>query len=159
LPTLASGSQVSLAALVKPELIFIDLPAANRDDVLQALADRLSTVGAVPRPAELAHNLLERERLGSTGVGQGVAIPHCKMSGLRHGVVAVGRTLHPIDYGAVDGKPVQVLFTVISPTEAPGEHLQTLAAISRWVRAGQHIEAVLAAPTREAIYQLLVGEG
>jgi PTS system nitrogen regulatory IIA component len=151
-----AASSVSLAALIRLDLIFADLPAASRDEALGDVAKHLA--GSIPQGASLAQHLLERELLGSTGVGHGVAIPHCKLTGLRHGIVAVARLRDGVEYGAIDGLPVRILFVVVSPYEAPGEHLQIFAAISRWVRGDQHIESLLAAPDREAMYHLLVDE-
>ena len=150
---------MSLASLTRPELIFLDLPAGSREEVLRALAARLAAAGLVPSGEELYERLWERELLGSTGIGNGVAIPHCKLPGLRDGVVAVGRVPAGVDFHAVDGRPVRVFFLVISPSEAPGEHLKILAAISRWIRADQHAGALLEAADRETLFGLLAGEG
>jgi len=146
---------VLLGSLTRPELLFLDLRAADRQAVLHALAERVAAAGRVGDPAELYDRLWEREQLGSTGVGAGVAIPHCKLRGLAHGIVAIGVAPQGVDFAAVDGRPVRLFFLVVSPSEAPGEHLQVLAAISRWVKADRHVEKLLALPDREAIYRLL----
>lgn len=148
---------MSLAALTRPELIFLDLPAGSREEVLRMLSERLADAGLVPDGRELFQRLWEREQLGSTGIGNGVAIPHCKLPGLREGVVAVGRVPEGVDFHAVDGRPVRVFFLVISPSEAPGEHLQILAAISRWIRADANAGALLAAADRETLFHALAG--
>lgn len=148
-----------LGSLTRPELVFPDLPAADRREVLQAFADRLAGAGLVKSGDELFQKLWEREQLGSTGIGAGIAIPHCKLPGLDHGLVAVGLAPEGVDFEAADGRPVQVLFLVISPSGSPAEHLQILAAISRWVRTGQHAEKVLALRDPAAVYDLLQDEG
>jgi PTS system nitrogen regulatory IIA component len=155
LPGVASGSGLSLADLTRPDLIFTDLPPGSREEVVRSLADHVAACGLVPDAAKLAEHIWERERLGSTGIGAGVAIPHCKLGGLRNGLVAVGRTGSGVDFAALDGEPVRLFFLVISPTESPAEHLRILAAISRWIRADGHTAAVLAAPDGAAIYRLL----
>lgn len=147
-----------LGSLTRPELIFPDLPAADRSEVLRAFADRLAERGLVKSGAELFHRLWEREQLGSTGIGSGIAIPHCKLPGLAHGIVAVGLVPAGVDFGAADDRPVQVLFLVISPSGSPAEHLQVLAAISRWVRADAHAERILALSDPAAVYDLLRDE-
>jgi mannitol/fructose-specific phosphotransferase system IIA component (Ntr-type) len=90
-----------------------------------------------------------------------VAIPHCKLKGLARGVVAVGLVPAGVDFGAVDGQPVKVFFLVVSPAESPAEHLQILAAISRWIRADQHADQhagrLLALHDPAAVYDLLEG--
>jgi PTS system nitrogen regulatory IIA component len=161
LPSMAAasgGTGVGLAALTRPELMFPDLAATDRQQLLDELASRVAAAGLVADAPKLATQLWERERLGSTAIGFGVAIPHCKLAGLRQGVVAIGRTAVPIDFGASDGGPVRLFFLVISPPAAPADHLQTLAAISRWIRLEGHSAALLAAPDAQAMYQLLAGE-
>ena len=149
---------MELGALTRPELIFPDLPATDPEGVLRALAARVEATGQVRDGDELFQRLWEREQLGSTGIGQGVAIPHCKLKGLRHGVVAVGMVPAGVDFGAVDGQPVQVFFLVVSPAESPAEHLQILAALSRWIKADRHAGRLLALRDPARVYDLLRGE-
>ena len=148
-----------LGSLTRPDLIFPDLPAADRPEALRALAARLAGLGLVESGEDLFQRLWEREQLGSTGIGAGIAIPHCKLPGLVHGIVAVGLVPGGVDFGAADGRPVKVLFLVVSPDGAPAEHLQILAAISRWVRAGRHAERILALREPGEVYDLLRDEG
>lgn len=115
--------------------VFHALPGATRDEVLEELAFRLAQEGAVREPGELVSRLVERERLGCTGLGGGVAIPHCKLRDLDDVIVAVASTARPIDFGAADGIPVSLIFLVASPTGASAPHLQALARISRLLRA------------------------
>lgn len=149
-----------LGSLTQPDLVFPDLPDADRQDVLRALADRVADRGLVPSGAELSARLWEREQLGSTGIGGGIAIPHCKLPGLARGIVAVGLVKGGgADFGAADGKPVRVLFLVVSPSGSPAEHLQVLAAISRWVRASGHAEKILGLQDPASVYDLLQDPG
>ena len=148
-----------LGSLVRPELIFPRLAAGDRLGVLRAFADRVADQGLIPRAEDLYDKLFEREQLGSTGIGSGIAIPHCKLPGLLLGVVALGIVPEGVDFGAVDGSPVKLFFLVLSPPESPAEHLQILAAISRWVKAARHAEAILELPSREAIHAFLQEEG
>lgn len=148
-----------LDSLTEPELIFPELEATNRDDVLRSLAERLEDHKVIGSADELYGKLVEREQLGSTGVGAGVAIPHCKLRGLSQVVLAIGITRDGIDFGAVDTKPVRLFFLVVSPTEAPALHLQVLAAISRWLKQNSHVARLLELHDRQAIYHLLEGEG
>jgi PTS system nitrogen regulatory IIA component len=148
-----------LEALTRPDLIFPELQATDRPGVLRALADRVAQQGLVKDAAELYRRLLEREQLGSTGIGSGIAIPHCKLPGLESGVVAIGMVPEGVEFGAVDGKSVRVFFLVISPSESPAEHLQALAAISRWVKADRHAERLLELRDPAAVYDFLSREG
>ena len=149
---------MGLGSLTRPELIFPDLPAADRPEVLRALADRIAQSGLVRNGAELYQKLWEREQLGSTGIGSGIAIPHCKLPGLARGIVAVGLAPAGVDFGAADGQPVKVLFLVVSPSGSPAEHLQVLAAISRWLRADAHAERLVVLRDPAAVYDLLRDE-
>lgn len=146
---------MSLGALTRPDLIFPDLPATDSQGVLHALAERVASRGLIRNGDELFQRLWEREQLGSTGIGQGVAIPHCKLKGLARGVVAVGLVPAGVDFGAVDGKPVKVFFLVVSPAESPAEHLQVLAALSRWIKADDHAGRLLTLHDSAAVYDLL----
>lgn len=146
---------MALGSLTRPDLIFPDLPAADRPQVLRALAERAAARGLVRNGEELFQKLWEREQLGSTGIGAGIAIPHCKLKGLKHGVVAVGMVPQGIDFAAADGQPVRVFFLVVSPAESPAEHLQILAAISRWIKADDHAGKLLALHDPAPVYDLL----
>lgn len=150
---------MGLDSFVTPELIFPDLAGPDPPAVLRDLAEQIAALGLVRDAGLLYQKLLEREQLGSTGIGAGVAIPHCKMKGLERAVLAIGLVKKGIDFGAVDGEPVRVLFLLVSPNDAPAEHLQALAAISRWVKADRHVEKILHASERQAIYGLLQREG
>jgi PTS system nitrogen regulatory IIA component len=120
--------------LVDPRLVFLDVGGRTREDVLAELADRLARAGVVPDGGALAERLLEREKIGCTGLGSGVAIPHCKLAGLGDVVTALGVLPRPVDFGAADGAPVDLVFLVVSPPDASAAHLQTLARISRILR-------------------------
>lgn len=145
-----------LDTLTRPELIYSALPGGDRDSVLRAFADRMAERDLIPDSGALYAKLLEREQLGSTGIGSGVAIPHCKLKGLSGPILSIGVVGKPgVEFGAVDGKPVRVFFLVVSPTESPADHLQVLAAISRWIKADDHVAGLLEARTGQEIYDLL----
>jgi nitrogen PTS system EIIA component len=148
-----------LDSLTQPELIFPDLDATDRDTVLRSLADHVAGHEDRVDADDLFDKLVEREQLGSTGVGSGVAIPHCKLKGLSEVVMAVGISREGIDFGAIDTRPVRLFFVVVSPTDAPAAHLQVLAAISRWLKKDSHVNRLLALHDRQQIYDLLEEEG
>jgi mannitol/fructose-specific phosphotransferase system IIA component (Ntr-type) len=144
-----------LSSLIRADLIFVDLPGADGPTVLRAFAERVVERGRVGDADLLYHRLLEREKLGSTALGHGVAVPHCKIDGLRDVVVAVGLFQKGIDFEASDGEPVRLLFLVVSPSASPAAHLQSLAAISRWVKGEHHVERILELTEPQAIFDLL----
>jgi nitrogen PTS system EIIA component len=137
--------------------VFHALPGATRDEVLEDLAFRLAQDGCVREPGELVKRLVERERLGCTGLGGGVAIPHCKLRDVSEVIVAVASTAQPVDFGAADGIPVTLIFLVVSPADAAAPHLQALARISRLLRTPGVADGLRAA--RSAVEMLGVLRG
>jgi PTS system nitrogen regulatory IIA component len=146
---------VQLGSLIQPGLIFPDLPAVDRPQLLRVFAERIAARGLTREAEELYRKLWEREELGSTAIGSGIAIPHCKLPSLKQGVVAIGIVPEGVDFGAADGRPVRLFFLVISPSQSAAEHLQVLAAISRWVKAGHHVDQILQLRDPEAIYDFV----
>lgn len=147
-----------LDALTDPKLVFVDVPCADRSSLLRALSERLVEAGRFPDADDLYDQLWEREQLGSTGIGSGVALPHCKMSGLDEVVLAVALVPRGVEFEAVDHQPVRLVFLVVSPVDQPAAHLQCLAAISRWVKADDHLEKILEVEDAAAVCELLAEE-
>jgi PTS system nitrogen regulatory IIA component len=128
--------------------------ADSKAAILGLLADRFATIYALDA-AEVLSKFQERERLGSTGFGRGVAIPHARVAGVNRPVAAFLRLEAPVAFDAVDGRPVDLVFGLLSPEHAGAAHLHALAAISRMMRDEQMHAALAAAPGAEAIYGLL----
>jgi PTS system nitrogen regulatory IIA component len=128
--------------------------ADSKTAVLGQLADRFAAVYGLNRDEVLA-KIEEREKLGSTGFGRGVAIPHARVSGVTRPVAALLRPESPVAFDAVDGRPVDIVFGLLSPEHAGAMHLHALAAISRLMRDEAMHEALVQAPGPEAIYGLL----
>lgn len=147
---------MQLSEFIDFEAIKPALPAANKRGLFQMLgqlaAQRLSV-----EAAEVVSAVAERERLGSTGFGNGVAIPHGKLPGLARIYCLVARLAEPIDYKAVDGQPVDLVFFMLSPPEAGVDHLKALAAVSRTVRHGATLEKLRGARSRDALAAVLLG--
>lgn len=139
-------------------------PVRSKDEALHRLAALLAAGhgAGVWRESrledEIERVLVERERLQSTGVGSGVAIPHGSLEGIERLVGAVLLCPRPIDFDAIDGAPVSIFFAVIGPKRATGEHLKTLARISRLLRDGGFRERLLGAPTGRAAFELIAAE-
>jgi PTS system nitrogen regulatory IIA component len=132
------------------------LPGGNKRSLLQQLShlagQRLGIDAAL-----IVASLNEREQLGSTGFGQGVAIPHGKIEGLTRIYGLFARVGEPVEYKAIDGKPVDLVFLLLSPPDAGADHLKALAAISRVTRHGATLEKMRGARSRDALAAVLMG--
>lgn len=151
----AGGSAGRRDGLVDSRLVFSDLPGSTREDVLRELSRRIGALGAVADSDALMSRLIEREKLGCTGLGGGIAIPHCKLPNLADVVIAVATTAAPIDFGAPDGIPIRVLFLVASPADAAAAHLQALARISRLLRTPGVADALRVADSAGRLRDIL----
>lgn len=138
------------------ESIRVGLSAGNKRKLLQLLGQMAGTRLGYD-PAAIIATVAERERLGTTGFGSGVAIPHGKVAGLKNIYAMVVRLADPIDYKAIDGQPVDLAFMLLSPPDAGAEHLKALAAVSRVVRHGPTIEKLRGARSRDAFAAVLMG--
>ena len=106
----------------------------------------------------VAERLTERERLGSTGFGGGIAIPHGKIEGLEHIVAVFARLAQPVEFEAVDGLPVDLVFCLLSPPDAGADHLKALAQVSRWLRDPGFVAKLRGAGSDDALYALFAGQ-
>lgn len=132
------------------------LPGGNKRALLQQLASLASQRLGVEAGAILA-SLNEREQLGSTGFGQGVAIPHGKIDSLSRIYCLFARLSENVDYKSIDERPVDLVFLLLSPPDAGAEHLKALAAISRVTRHGTTLDRLRGARSRDALAAVLMG--
>lgn len=128
--------------------------ADSKAAILEQITERFGGVYGLDQ-AMVLERVEERERLGSTGFGRGVAIPHARIEGLARPVAAVLRLEAPVDFDAADGMPVDIVFGLLSPEQAGAAHLHALAAISRMMRDDRMHSALVQAPGEEALYALL----
>lgn len=149
---------MDLPSLIRPELVLPGLEVRDRSGALKAVSAWLAEKEWVPDAGTVFEKLTEREELGTTAVGHEVAIPHCKLKGIPGVLLAVVTVPGGVDFAAVDGRPVRLLFVVISPDGAPTAHLQCLAAISGWIRESGSLERVVGESDPAVIHRLLVGE-
>ena len=147
---------MQLSEFLDFEAIRVDLAAGNKRQLLNQLA-QIAAARLSLDPSAIADSVGERERLGSTGFGGGVAIPHGKLESLDKVYAIVARLAAPIDYKAIDGAPVDLVFLLLSPPHAGAEHLKALAAVSRLVRHGGIVEKMRGARTRDAMAAVLMG--
>ena len=132
------------------------LSGGNKRSLLQQLS-QLAAQRIAAEPAAILASLNEREQLGSTGFGQGVAIPHGKIEGLNRIYCLFTRLSEPLEYKAIDGRPVDLVFLLLSPPDAGAEHLKALAAISRITRHVPTLEKMRGARSRDALIAVILG--
>lgn len=142
---------------MKPEGAIHNLKARCKRDTLQAMADQGARL--VDRPAEeILATLLEREQLGSTGVGDGAAIPHGKLDGLSEITGLLALLENPVDFESLDEQPVDLVFLLLAPTNATAAHLKALAKVSRLLRDPEARAALRGADSAEALFAAAVAE-
>jgi len=148
---------MALADLVPQGGTTIDLGASSRKQALQALSE-IAAHGTGLEARIIFDAVMHRERLGSTGVGQGVAIPHARLKGINQVSCFFARLKTPVDFESIDGRPADLVFMLIAPEDAGAEHLKALAKVSRLLRRDDVRQRLRAAPDADAIRALLVGE-
>ena len=138
--------------------VFTGVAPADRDEVLREIVRRLVGVGSLDAEAETAvlRAVLKRERIGSTGVGRGIAIPHAKTSAVSRTVVAFARLTEPIPYGSTDGADVANVFLVVSPPEAAEEHIAILKWIASVARSDYYTSVLRNTSDPESLYSLFL---
>jgi PTS system nitrogen regulatory IIA component len=122
------------------DMIIAELESQDREGVLKEMVVFLKKKHKISKDKELFEKLLQREKLGSTAIGEGVAIPHCKMKGVKNPVVMLAVSKKSVDYQSLDGKPTYVFFLVVSSPDNPSLNLQILAAIAHLVRKSSSLE-------------------
>lgn len=145
---------MEITDLLVPQAVFPAIKANGKKQLLHDLAARAAQLTGIPE-RRIAETLTERERLGSTGMGQGIAVPHGRIAGLAKIVGLFARLETPIDYDAVDDKPVDLVFLLLAPEGAGADHLKALARVSRLLRNQPTCEKLRAAKDAEVLYALL----
>jgi PTS system nitrogen regulatory IIA component len=140
-------------------LVLPRLEAKDREGVLREMAAALAARHAGRLDADLLDKLLKREELGTTAIGKGVAVPHCRATGLASPVLLLGLSKDGVPFQAVDGKPSQVFFLLVSPEDNPGDGLRLLAAIASLTRRSRALASkLLKAPTPAEVLRTLRAE-
>ena len=141
--------------ILAPELIVPTLTATTKAGVLDELASAVAAQHREIDRTRLLEALDERERLNSTALGEGVAIPHGKLPGLRRVFAAFGRSPAGVDFQSLDGKPTHLFFLLVAPEESAGAHLKALARISRLLKDEGFRSRLREAPDAEALYRTI----
>jgi PTS system nitrogen regulatory IIA component len=147
-----------ISDILQVDAIEADLKAKGKQEVLAELVDTLLKVETRLDRDEVVKVLLEREKLGSTGIGDGIAIPHGKLKGLKDLIICFGRSRTGVEFDSMDGKPVHLFFLLIAPEESIGIHLKTLARISKLLKDSMVRQRLLEASTAEEFFSIIAEE-
>lgn len=145
-----------LSEILKPQNIKLPLAATNKTDAITELVHLLSINGDISNEQRVLNSVLEREATRTTGIGNGLAIPHGKTDGTSDLVMAVGRPAAPIDFQAIDGRPVTIIWLLTSPPDKTGLHIRALASISRMMTIDKFRIALNAATSGQEMYDIIV---
>lgn len=149
---------MKIAEFLSPKAVVADLSARSKPDVLKELSATLVQAHPELSAPRLLEVLQDREKLGSTGIGEGVAIPHGKLGGLPQLMASFGVARGGVDFEAIDGKPTYLFFALVAPENSAGVHLKALARISRLFKNARFRQSILEARTPEDIYKLIAEE-
>ncbi len=149
---------MKISELLNSESIVAELQATDKAKALAELTDALVVCNPSLDRDKVIRVLHNREKLGSTGIGDGVAIPHGKLEGVPELMLAFGRSRKGVDFETMDGQPAHLFFLLIAPEESVGIHLKTLARISKLLKDGSVRQKLLEAADQTAIYQAILDE-
>ena len=145
-----------LTEILKPNDIKIPLKATTKNDAIAELVQLLADNNQITEAKKVLDAVLEREATRTTGIGNGLAIPHGKCNGTKDLVMAIGKPSTPIDFQAIDGRPVNIIWMLSSPPDKTGPHIHALARISRLMTIDKFRLALLGAKTPQEAYDIIV---
>lgn len=146
---------MNIVELLDPVSVEAEIKSTTKNDVLEEMADVLLRSAQKLNRNEVLAVLKERERLGSTGIGEGVAIPHGKLKDIDQLILSFGRSKTGVDFDSMDGKPAHLFFLLLAPEDSISIHLKTLARISKLLKDQNVREQLLMADNAEEIYQII----
>jgi mannitol/fructose-specific phosphotransferase system IIA component (Ntr-type) len=148
---------MALADLLEPAYIQLNCPPLSKGEMIRTLVEPMAASGAVTSASRVTRALLDREKVMSTGVGGGVALPHAQSGAVARFTVGIARPREPIDFQALDGKPVQLIFLAVGPEDRTGL-MRVLTRISRLLYTGDLLRKLLKAATPEEVIRLIAAE-
>mgnify|MGYP003960527693 FL=1 len=149
---------MKISEILTKEHIIKDLKSFDKESVLEELSNFLKDRGEIPNKKNLLLSLIEREKLGSTGIGENVAIPHAKIRDIGKIITVFARSQIGVEFESLDQKPVNFIYLILAPENSTGQHLKALARISRLFKNPSLRESVLRANAIDQIYSILVDE-
>jgi len=145
-----------LTEILKPQNILTPMSATTKNQAIGELVALLAKNGEIQDANSVLNAVLEREMTRTTGIGNGLAIPHGKCSGTSQLVMAIGKLTTPIDFQAIDGRPVNLIWLLTSPPDKTGPHIHALARISRLMTSDKFRQALTQAKSAQEIYDVIV---
>jgi len=145
---------MTISALLSPQRIFLDTEISSKKKLLELIANIVADQTQMPESA-IYNNLLNRERLGSTGLGHGFAVPHARVENLDKTIGCLFRLKEPVNFESPDNQPVDLVFTIIIPQEATEEHLMILSSLASIFSQTDVCEAIRGAASRDEIAQII----
>jgi len=147
---------MKLSSLLTPERVLIDVKEKGKDAVLNFLVNKISGIGGIDDVDALKKEVMDREALGNTGIGRGIGFPHAKSSHVSSLQVLLARPAKPLDYGSLDGVPVNIILFIVAPVDGDNnEYLHTMARISRLLGKNNVREQILKAKSPEEIIDIV----
>jgi PTS system nitrogen regulatory IIA component len=147
---------MKFSELINKSYIIPEFKSSTKKQVLEELVGALASNKGEIDKVELLNALLEREKLGSTGIGDGVAIPHGKLNGLDNIILLFGKSGQGVDFDAIDRKPVCLVFLLVAPADSAGLHLKALARLSRMLREKEFKNSLLMASDAETLLKIII---
>ena len=147
---------MKLSEILRRECIISDLKAHDKKGALEELSGVITDQEPSLNKGYLLQVLLERERLGSTGIGEGIALPHGKVDRLDRLLVSFGRSLEGLGFDSIDDQPVYLFFLLVAPENSAGAHLQALAKISRFLKDSNFRQRLMDAKSNAEIYRIII---
>ena len=149
---------MTITDILTVDRVLPELEGSSKDAVLEQLANLLAGPATGTDAAKLVTVLRERERLNSTAIGEGIAIPHGRLSGIRNVVAGFARSSKGVDFDSVDRQPTHLFFVLVAPDDAAAMHLKALARISRLLKDKDFRARLLSIGSSQALYDAIVGE-
>ncbi|MFV0432269.1 MAG: PTS sugar transporter subunit IIA [Alphaproteobacteria bacterium] len=148
---------MELKDILSADMVFAELPARGKKQVLADITAKLTAKMGLDN-TDVFELILEREKLGSTGMGRGIAIPHARIPGLKHIVGAFAQLDTPIEFGSVDDQPVRLVFMLLAPEKSGAEHLKALSIASRTLRDRKFCKELANKQSHDELYKSLIAQ-
>ncbi|HOV89308.1 MAG TPA: PTS sugar transporter subunit IIA [Syntrophorhabdaceae bacterium] len=149
---------MKLQEILLESCVIDNIAASTKNDAIYELCGALKKAGLINNVQEVVDIIIERERLGSTGIGEGIAIPHGKMKGIKNILCAIGKSSKGIDFDAIDKKPVNIIFLLLAPEGSASMHLKMLSRISKILRDHSIRKRLLELKDAHEIYSYIIEE-